>query len=47
MFSGNVFAVKEHQLAEKWTSPRPAREPLLFCIRRPGCRIVPEDATGD
>ena len=30
MFSGNVFAAKEHQLAEKWTSPRPPRERLLF-----------------
>ncbi len=26
MFSGNVFAAKKHQLAEKWTSPRPPRE---------------------
>jgi hypothetical protein len=25
MFSGNVFAAKERQLAEKWTSPRPPR----------------------
>ena len=28
MFSGHVFAAKEHPLAEQWTSRRPSRERL-------------------
>jgi len=28
MFSVNVLVAKMRQLAEKWTSPRPPREPL-------------------
>jgi len=30
MFSANVSCAKTHQLAEKWTSPRPPRERLPF-----------------
>lgn len=29
MFSADVFLGKERRLAEKWTSPQPARERLL------------------
>ncbi len=37
MFSANVLGTKMHQLAEKWTSPRPPRERLR-------CNYIPSTA---